>query len=110
MQRYERGEVCVLPILLRPVDWYSTPFGKLKALPSDQRPVTQWENQDAAFTDIVQQIRIVIKDIQAKTIKRYTNSSVFSSSIYMQETTTSLEQLSSLLPKSQEETFSPGWR
>ncbi len=52
MERHESGEVCVIPIILRPVNWTTAPFGKLQALPKDAKPVTSWDNRDEAFTNI----------------------------------------------------------
>src|SRR5262249_24830754 len=40
MERHEANETRVIPILLRPCDWQSTPFGKLQALPSNGKPLT----------------------------------------------------------------------
>jgi hypothetical protein len=51
MERQRAGEAHVIPVLLRPVDWQSAPFGKLKALPSNGRSVTIWPNRDEAFAD-----------------------------------------------------------
>src|SRR5215469_10050461 len=64
MERHEAGEAHVIPILLRPVDWRSAPFGKLQALPGNGTPITQWRNRDAAFTDIVQGIRAALQEVQ----------------------------------------------
>ena len=63
MTRHKTGEARVIPIILRPVDWYSAPFGMLQALPRDGRPVTSWPNQDEAFFDIARGIRNVVKQI-----------------------------------------------
>ena len=52
MERHERGEARVIPIILRPCDWRSAPFGKLQALPKDGRPVTQRSSRDKAFLDV----------------------------------------------------------
>jgi hypothetical protein len=30
MERHESGEARVIPVILRPVDWHKTPFGKLR--------------------------------------------------------------------------------
>ena len=60
MERQSTGEARVIPILLRPVDWQSAPFGKLKALPNNGRPVTSWLNRDEAFAHIVQGIRTAL--------------------------------------------------
>lgn len=59
MERHEAGEARVIPIVLRPVDnLWKAPFGKLQALPTDGKPVTLWQNQDEAFTDIAKGIRL----------------------------------------------------
>jgi hypothetical protein len=63
MVRHEASEACVIPIILRPVDWHSTPFGKLQALPKDGRPVTIWPNRDEAFLDIARSIRLVAEAV-----------------------------------------------
>src|ERR1051326_9129929 len=39
MARYKAGEAQVVPIILRPVLWKNTPFGKLQALPTGARPI-----------------------------------------------------------------------
>lgn len=57
LERHERGETRVIPLILRPVDWQGAPFGKLQALPKDGIAVTSWPNRDEAFLDIVQGIR-----------------------------------------------------
>jgi TIR domain len=60
LARHECGEALVIPLIIRPCDWRSAPFGKLAALPKDGRPVTQWSTQDAAFYDITTGIRDVL--------------------------------------------------
>jgi hypothetical protein len=63
MARSEAGEARVIPIILRPVDWHSAPFGTLQALPKDGRPVTSWPNRDDAFLDIARGIRAVAEEL-----------------------------------------------
>jgi hypothetical protein len=62
LARHEKGTARVIPIVVRPVDWGKAPFAKLKALPRDGRAVTQWENQDEAWVDVVKGIRRAIDD------------------------------------------------
>jgi tetratricopeptide (TPR) repeat protein len=64
MERHERGEVVVIPIILRPVYFLGAPFGKLQALPTDQEPVTSksWASQDDAFFDVAEGIRKVVEE------------------------------------------------
>lgn len=59
MQRHAGGAARIIPIICRPCDWMSAPFGKLQALPSEAKPVTLWPNPDAAFEDIARGIRRV---------------------------------------------------
>ncbi|KAM3113490.1 TIR domain-containing protein [Phormidesmis sp. 146-33] len=61
MERHESGTACVIPVILRPVDWQSAPFGKLQAVPKNARPVALWANQDEAFQDIARSIRQVVE-------------------------------------------------
>ena len=67
MERHERGEARVIPIILRPVDTEDTPLSKLEMLPTGKRPVTDWPNRDSAFLDITQGIRKVVEKSLAKT-------------------------------------------
>lgn len=63
MQRHEAREACVVPVILRPVDWQGAPFGKLQALPKNAKPITSWENTDEAFMDVAKGIRRAIEAI-----------------------------------------------
>jgi tetratricopeptide (TPR) repeat protein len=62
MERHESGNACVIPIVLRPVSWEDTPFQHLQVLPRNGIPVIskQWENRDAAWVHVVEEIRVVI--------------------------------------------------
>jgi len=42
MQRHEQEEARVIPVILRPVYWQSTLFGKLQALPTDGQGLWQF--------------------------------------------------------------------
>jgi tetratricopeptide (TPR) repeat protein len=66
LERHKSGEACVIPIILRPVDWESSPLGKLQALPKNAKPVTTWKNRDEAFKNAAQGIRKVIKEFKPK--------------------------------------------
>ncbi len=60
LERASRGEVEIIPIIIRPVSWQGAPFGKLQALPEDAKPISTWRNSDAAFSDVVQGIQEVV--------------------------------------------------
>jgi len=56
-QRHISGEALVIPLLVRPCDWAQTPFTQLQYLPRDGRPMSMWNNQDAALRDVTTGIR-----------------------------------------------------
>ncbi len=66
LQRHEDGEARVIPIILRPVDWSSAPFGKLQALPRDGRPITTWSNRDEAWRDVAGGIREAVGSLRLR--------------------------------------------
>lgn len=66
MQRHERHEARVIPVILRPCQWHEAPFGKLQALPRDGRPITSWNNRDEALFSVVQELRRVIEELQKR--------------------------------------------
>lgn len=64
IERHEKGEARVIPIIIRHVNWEDAPFGKLQALPLDGKPVKSWEDQDEAFKNITIGIRNIIKELK----------------------------------------------
>ncbi len=68
MERHERGEARVIPVILRPVYWQGAPFGKLQGLPEDAKPITDpaWHDLDQALFNVAEGIRKVIVELTAK--------------------------------------------
>ena len=60
LERHERHEARVIPVILRPCDWQDLPFGKLLAAPKDGRPIRSWPDLDEAFLDVVQKIKAAL--------------------------------------------------
>ncbi|EQB16930.1 toll/interleukin-1 receptor domain-containing protein [Sphingobium lactosutens] len=69
MQRHERGEARVIPVILRPCDWHDAPFGKLLAAPRDGKAITQWPDRDEAFLQVAQAIKAAAKDTGASPVR-----------------------------------------
>jgi len=65
LERHDAGEARVIPVILRPVDWHEAPFGKLKPLPTDGKPISRWSDRDEAFYDVVRGIRESIEEWNA---------------------------------------------
>jgi hypothetical protein len=57
----EAGKIRIVPIILEPCDWMSSPFHQFIALPKDGLPASQWKNQDIAFLDVVNGLRRLLK-------------------------------------------------
>ncbi|MDJ0578447.1 toll/interleukin-1 receptor domain-containing protein [Crocosphaera sp.] len=66
MERHELGEARVIPIILRDVDWKGATFGKLQALPRNAKPITSWDNEDEAFTNVAKGIRKAVDKLKKK--------------------------------------------
>ena len=65
LERHKKGQARVIPIILRPVFWHGKLLGKLQALPTDGKPVTDpyWHDKDRAFYDITQGIYQVVEEL-----------------------------------------------
>ena len=67
LERHDASEVLVVPIIIEPCDWTASPLKKLKALPRDAKPVTEWTNQNNAFVDVVTALRRVLTEDEDRT-------------------------------------------
>jgi hypothetical protein len=63
MERHQKGEARVIPVILRPCDWHGLAFGKLLATPADGRPITKWANIDEAFLEVVKAIKGTLNEL-----------------------------------------------
>ncbi|MEA5567532.1 GUN4 domain-containing protein [Anabaena sp. UHCC 0399] len=72
IERHEKGEACVIPVILRNVDWVGAPFARLQALPKNAEPVVSryWHTQDDAFTDVAKGIRAAVEALKQKREER----------------------------------------
>ncbi len=62
LERHAARQALVIPVVLRPVDFAGAPFGRLRALPADGRPVTIWDDRDQAFRDVARGLRRLIEE------------------------------------------------
>lgn len=66
LERHQAGKAVVIPIVLRPTDWKGTPFGQLQALPTGAKAITEWDNLDDAFVDVVAGIRKAVEELASR--------------------------------------------
>jgi hypothetical protein len=66
MERHERGEARVIPIVVSTIArevWETAPFSKLQALPQDAKPIRSWRDKDQAYASIINGISKSIESI-----------------------------------------------
>ena len=63
LERREKGEALVVPVILRPCDWQTSRFSRLQALPDGGKPVVDWQTQDHGFLDAVKGLRRLIIEL-----------------------------------------------
>ncbi|HEY0076553.1 MAG TPA: COR domain-containing protein [Abditibacteriaceae bacterium] len=66
MERHDKGEAIVIPVVLRDCDWHEAPFGKLQALPKDGKAVTLWNDKDTAWRNVSEGIKKRVEELRKK--------------------------------------------
>ncbi len=66
LDMHNKGQAIVIPVILRPCSWEKLPFSKLQVLPEKAQPVTEWENQDKAWSSVVQGIEAIVEKRRAE--------------------------------------------
>ena len=66
LERHAAGSARVIPIIVRPADWHSAPFGALQALPTDGKAITSWPNLDEAWLNVAQGLRRVLGEMRGR--------------------------------------------
>ena len=61
LERHDAGEARVVPIIVEPCDWAAMPqLRRLKAVPKDGEPISEWANANNAYLNVVQEIRRIV--------------------------------------------------
>jgi internalin A len=68
LERHEKGEARVIPVITRDVNWQKASFAGLQALPNGGRAVTQWQDRDSAWRDVAEGIEKVAEEIRMKAL------------------------------------------
>ncbi len=67
MERHDEGKARVIPIILRPCNWKSSPFAKLQGVPTDGRPIINWRSHDEAWTVVAREIEAAVQQFRSST-------------------------------------------
>jgi hypothetical protein len=58
----KRGDVKVVPVLLKPCLWEESRFSELQIIPRDAKAVTSWTSVDDALKDVASEIRKIVSE------------------------------------------------
>jgi TIR domain len=64
LERQARGEVKVIPIILRACMWKNSPFAKLQVLPQYGNAITAFPDKDSAFSQVAEALREVVLEMR----------------------------------------------
>ena len=61
MERHEKKEARVIPVIIRSCQWDKMPFSKLNGLPTKGKPVKSYDDRDEAWLEVVKGIERVLE-------------------------------------------------
>jgi hypothetical protein len=64
MARHDNGEARIVPVIVRPAYWKSTPLGRFQALPPEGKAISVSPDMDEAFVAVVEGIRDQVKQLE----------------------------------------------
>jgi len=70
----DEGKNIVVPLIIRPCAWHSTPIGKLQVMPKNAKSLSESSSIDETMLEVVMEIEEVIKLIEEKKVKRSTTN------------------------------------
>jgi internalin A len=70
LERHEKKQALIIPVIVRNVDWQDAPFSKLQALPTDGKAVTLWNDKDSAWRNVSEGIKKIAKEINSKFVPK----------------------------------------
>jgi len=80
IEKYKRGENVIIPIVIRTCDFGSLEIAKFQALPKGAKPVSTWADKDEVWSDVVNQLKLVVQNVAKKKADASINSQTQSNS------------------------------
>lgn len=66
LTRHKENKARVIPIVLHPCGWLRTPLQALQGVPRDNKAISLWANEHAAFDHVVCEIAKVVDDLRRR--------------------------------------------
>ena len=70
LELHESGRTRVIPVVLRPCAWESSPFAGIQGLPTGGLPITKWPDRDEACLDVARGVMEVVQLIRSADIDK----------------------------------------
>ena len=65
LDRHADGTIKILPIIVRPSDWLNSELKDLKAVPTDGKAISTWQNTDSAYLDVVSSVYVILQHLKS---------------------------------------------
>jgi len=69
LERKEREEAVVVPIIVRECTWEETPLAGLQAIPEGALPVTKWPDHDSAWKNVAQSLASRAREVLTRKLE-----------------------------------------
>lgn len=69
IQKHEKGDAAIVPIIIRSCDWTSSPIGRFQALPRRGIPLSSQSDVDEALFEVIKGIQIIAETSYDKKIR-----------------------------------------
>jgi hypothetical protein len=66
LARHKEKKARVIPIILHPCGWLMTPLKELQGVPRDNKAISLWANEHAAFDHVLTEIAKVVDDLRRR--------------------------------------------
>jgi formylglycine-generating enzyme required for sulfatase activity len=64
LERHQRGEARVVPVVIKPCDWQSTKLAKLQIVPPGGKPLSKYSDPEDFWLDVRNELKKVVLELQ----------------------------------------------
>lgn len=72
--RLKKGEIAILPVLLKPCLWRESRFSELPIIPRNANPITSWTSVEEAFNNVAEEIQKLVSTLPPESIEPLADS------------------------------------
>ena len=69
LERMQRKEALVVPIIVRPSNWKETRLSDIQVLPDKAKPVTLWPHRDLAWQNVAESLAASAREVLTRKLK-----------------------------------------